>query len=130
MKRILSLMLVICTIMMVFSACTDITLDTDVQPPSSAELSDTTIEVPDEPESTDNTAAITQQPVDTQPNETEKEPPIPEETEETEEPQEIETIPPEIEAPEPSVLPVSSTFSIHFIDVGQADAALVECDGH
>ena len=26
--------------------------------------------------------------------------------------------------------PIDSTFSIHFIDVGQADAALVECDGH
>lgn len=26
--------------------------------------------------------------------------------------------------------PVKSTFNIHFIDVGQADAALVECDGH
>lgn len=26
--------------------------------------------------------------------------------------------------------PENSTFSIHFIDVGQADAALVECDGH
>ncbi|MBQ9718438.1 MAG: MBL fold metallo-hydrolase, partial [Clostridia bacterium] len=25
---------------------------------------------------------------------------------------------------------VPSTFSLHFIDVGQADAALVECDGH
>ena len=23
-----------------------------------------------------------------------------------------------------------SSFSVHFIDVGQADAALVECDGH
>ena len=31
---------------------------------------------------------------------------------------------------EPSDPPVNSTFSIHFIDVGQADAALVECDGH
>ena len=28
------------------------------------------------------------------------------------------------------MLPADSTFSIHFIDVGQADAALVECDGH
>lgn len=28
------------------------------------------------------------------------------------------------------VIPEGSTFSIHFIDVGQADAALVECDGH
>lgn len=27
-------------------------------------------------------------------------------------------------------LPQGSSFSIHFIDVGQADAALVECDGH
>ena len=27
-------------------------------------------------------------------------------------------------------IPENSTFSIHFIDVGQADSALVECDGH
>jgi len=27
-------------------------------------------------------------------------------------------------------VPTNSTFNIHFIDVGQADAALVECDGH
>lgn len=27
-------------------------------------------------------------------------------------------------------LPSDSTFNIHFIDVGQADAALIECDGH
>lgn len=27
-------------------------------------------------------------------------------------------------------IPDGSTFSIHFIDVGQADSALVECDGH
>lgn len=30
----------------------------------------------------------------------------------------------------PEVIPASSTFSIHYIDVGQADAAMVECDGH
>lgn len=35
----------------------------------------------------------------------------------------------EITADSP-MLPADSTFSIHFIDVGQADAALVECDGH
>ena len=44
-----------------------------------------------------------------------------------------ETEPPKVETqpviPEP-VIPENSTFSIHFIDVGQADAALVECDGH
>ena len=28
------------------------------------------------------------------------------------------------------VLPENSTFSVTFIDVGQADAALIECDGH
>lgn len=28
------------------------------------------------------------------------------------------------------MFPADSTFSIHYIDVGQADAALVECDGH
>lgn len=32
------------------------------------------------------------------------------------------------EAPNPPA--AGSSFSIHFIDVGQADAALVECDGH
>ena len=31
---------------------------------------------------------------------------------------------------EPPTEPAPSTFRIHFIDVGQADAALVECDGH
>lgn len=36
---------------------------------------------------------------------------------------------------EPTVPPTAepaegSTFSVHFIDVGQADAALIECDGH
>ena len=42
-----------------------------------------------------------------------------------------ETQPPETDPiiPEP-VIPANSTFNIHFIDVGQADAALVECDGH
>lgn len=33
-------------------------------------------------------------------------------------------------APTNVKLPENSTFSVHFIDVGQADAALVECDGH
>ena len=37
----------------------------------------------------------------------------------------------ETAAPAPVVVaPEKSTFSIHYIDVGQADAALVECDGH
>ena len=31
---------------------------------------------------------------------------------------------------QPVVPPANSTFSVKFIDVGQADAALIECDGH
>ena len=40
------------------------------------------------------------------------------------------TEPPSENIDDTAVLPADSTFSIHFIDVGQADAALVECDGH
>lgn len=52
------------------------------------------------------------------------------------EPPQAETQAPETEPPEtlPVVvipeIPENSTFSIHYIDVGQADAALVECDSH
>lgn len=62
-----------------------------------------------------------------------------EETEPVSEPTETPTTEPETseapttEAPvqtEPTEIPAGSTFSIHYIDVGQADAALVECDGH
>lgn len=46
------------------------------------------------------------------------------------EPSVIETQPPETTPVivEPAI-PENSTFSIHYIDVGQADAALIECDG-
>lgn len=40
------------------------------------------------------------------------------------------TEPPSENIDDTAVLPADSTFSIHYIDVGQADAALVECDGH
>lgn len=43
--------------------------------------------------------------------------------------QEIEEEP-EVHEIEETDIPEDSTFSIRFIDVGQADAALVECDGH
>ena len=47
------------------------------------------------------------------------------------EPEESETdTESDIEPETEFVAPVKSTFNIHFIDVGQADAALVECDGH
>ena len=40
----------------------------------------------------------------------------------------LETTPPTTESP--SVIPVNSSLEVHYIDVGQADAALVLCDGH
>lgn len=49
-------------------------------------------------------------------------------TEPMTEPPEVQPMAPETVPAE--ILPEDSSFSIHFIDVGQADAALVECDGH
>lgn len=45
---------------------------------------------------------------------------------------ELQTNPTEQSEPNETIpkLPENSSFNIHFIDVGQADAALVECDGH
>lgn len=48
----------------------------------------------------------------------------------TTEPETSENPTTEPETTEPEPIPSDSTFSIHYIDVGQADAALVECDGH
>ena len=44
----------------------------------------------------------------------------------TDQPSTVSTTPPAVA----EQLPVDSSFLIHYIDVGQADAALVECDGH
>ena len=54
------------------------------------------------------------------------EPPSPTEQSPTVQPTEVITATP---APTEVSLPESSTFAVHFIDVGQADAALVLCDG-
>lgn len=51
-----------------------------------------------------------------------------EETKGTEETKDT-TIPPTTQNPQQTI-PEKPSFKIHFIDVGQADAALVECDGH
>ncbi len=45
-------------------------------------------------------------------------------------PQEPDTTQAEAPQPDPMSIPPDSTFSIRFINVGQGDAALVECDGH
>ena len=51
-----------------------------------------------------------------------------EETKGTEETKDT-TIPPTTQNPQQTI-PEKSSFKIHFVDVGQADAALIECDGH
>lgn len=79
-----------------------------------------------EPPKVETQAPETEPPkVETQASETEP-PKVETQAPETEPPKPVETQP---VIPEP-VIPENSTFSIHFIDVGQADAALVECDGH
>ena len=79
-----------------------------------------------EPPKVETQAPETEPPkVETQAPETEP-PKVETQAPETEPPKPVETQP---VIPEP-VIPENSTFSIHFIDVGQADAALVECDGH
>ena len=79
-----------------------------------------------EPPKVETQAPETEPPkVETQAPETEP-PKVETQVPETEPPKPVETQP---IIPEP-VIPENSTFSIHYIDVGQADAALVECDGH
>lgn len=72
----------------------------------------------------------------TQPEPTYTEPvitePEPTETEPTDPPTEAPTQPTSPSKPEPTPRPdptPTSSFKIHFIDVGQADAALIQCDG-
>jgi len=88
-----------------------------------------------EPPKVETQAPETEPPkVETQAPETEP-PKVETQAPETEPPKEEtqapETEPPKVETQAPETeIPENSTFSIHFIDVGQADAALVECDGH
>lgn len=68
------------------------------------------------------------EPEETQPDETEY--PVPPETlPGTTEPEETEPTLTEPEPTAPPTIPNSGGFTVHFIDVGQADAALVICDG-
>ena len=83
-----------------------------------------------DPPATDTQAPETDPPA-TETQAPETEPPAPETQAPETEPPKQETQPPETTPVivEP-IIPENSTFNIHFIDVGQADAALVECDGH
>ena len=91
-----------------------------------------TADIPEEPTtptiemSAGDTTEPTTQTEATQPTETEQKEttaPI-----ETTQPTEAPTEPEQTEAPTEAI-PENSTFEIHFIDVGQADSALVLCDG-
>ena len=118
MKRIIPLILAFCV---VFSLCgcnlSDSTLDT-LESTIEPQITETDLAEPETVES--DTVTTEPTPVTTEPTPVTTEPaPV------TAAPPPVTTAPaPEITAPEPS------TFSIHFIDVGQADAALIECDGH
>ena len=93
-----------------------VTEDTESAEPSTQPS--TEISAPTEPVATEETTeAPTETQAPTQPPET-----LPPETQ----PQPSTTPPEETQPPQPEV---QSSFRIHFIDVGQADAALVECDG-
>lgn len=83
-----------------------------------------------DPPATDTQAPETDPPA-TETQAPETEPPAPETQAPETEPPKQETQPPETTPVivEP-IIPENSTFNIHFIDVGQADATLVECDGH
>lgn len=56
--------------------------------------------------------------------------PVPDNTADATEPEPAPGVPEQEQPPAPPTISPASTFSIHFIDVGQADAALIECDGH
>ena len=112
---------------------TSVTETTEAPVTEPSDPDDGTLTEPTEPEETD--PDITEYPVppETQPGTTE-----PQETEPTEpaptepKPTEPEPSKPEPTEPQPTTPPVPptpSSFEIYFIDVGQADAALVICDG-
>lgn len=206
MKRFLSLMLVICTLITVLTSCTDYIPENGVQPPLSSSkcegemyddvaeqftaagftnieyekiddlitgwltkdgevekvsiggdeifstddwyenevevvisyhtfpVDETEEETDSKPSPEDTTEAAdtdTNEPVDTPdvvvpPDDTQQEEP------ETQIPEVVTPPQDEVKPEEPDkpTIPTESTFSIHFIDVGQADSALVECDGH
>ena len=160
MKRIICLILTVCMISTMLAACVATPSEFDNNSPLPSETEDTISDgteshelldsssdtsVPKDTAEPVETVPTDTKPVETQTPETESSKPIETTQPETEAPKPIETTPPETEPPKPiettppeteasetkpPVPTVPSTFSIHFIDVGQADAALVECDGH
>ena len=87
-----------------------------------------TTEVPEEPEKPTMAVSTEIATETTLPDETEQ-PTIPSTEATTEPTKAVETTPPTEAEVITEVLPEDSTFEIHFIDVGQADSALVLCDG-
>lgn len=106
--------------------------DTPTEPTQITETEGIPVTEPDGTQVTEPDGTPVTQPV-TEPEETEF--PVPPDTrpgttEPTEtEPEETEPTPTEPEPTTPPTIPNSGGFTVHFIDVGQADAALVICDG-
>ena len=118
-KRMTRLLLLVCVFCIVLTGC-GVNVDThenELQPPVSAS-SDSGEETSSQTTASEPATTVpdTQKPAEsTQPPEQTTEPPVTE-----------TQAPPTTEPTQPE----NSTFSVHFIDVGQADAALIECDGH
>lgn len=124
MKRLAILLLSVCLALSTLAGC----IPAELLEPIETSAPDTTEASEDIP-AADTTEPPEPQTTEPSPETTASEPETT--TEPTTEPTtELTTEPePETTAPEPEIVE-PSTFSIHFIDVGQADAALVECDGH
>ena len=120
MKKLVAILLVL-TMVFLMVACGDPTptYDNSTQPSHNEPGSNQGNE--QKPTSTE---PLPTEPLPTEPTPTEPSAPV---ASEPTEPASDPTQPTEPSIPEP---PAESTFNIHFIDVGQADAALVECDGH
>ena len=142
-RGVLIAVLVIASLMAVPTDDTDIDSET-IGRGENITVSDTTDNITEEQMQTQTdsllldteTSASETNPPETDPTEIETKAPATEppkvETQASEtEPPKPETLPQETEpvTPEPTI-PENSTFNIHYIDVGQADATLVECDGH
>lgn len=143
MKRLATLLLCICLTLSMITGCVpaDPLEPIETRAPDTTEASEdipaadtTEASEPQTTEPAPETTEPTPETTEPEPQTTEPEPDTTEAPEpETTEPAPETTAPPVTEPtttePEPEIVE-PSTFSIHFIDVGQADAALVECDGH
>lgn len=112
-----ALRILIAVVIFVFGCCVAPTTETTPEAASPTDATITTTESVTEEVVTEATAEATSTPTEVATEAT---------TEATSAPTTAPTTEP---TTEPTIAPEDSTFEVHFIDVGQADAALVLCDG-